>query len=87
MFPLSSKSLASLEERTGRAPGWDKRDKAALCMDESEEASFVVGRSITHQALALPLMSERSWSFSLHFGDVTGAVLMYQSPMEGIIIE
>lgn len=37
--------------------GWE--DKAALCVDESEEASFVVGRSITHGALSFPLMAER----------------------------
>lgn len=45
------------EDRQGIWVGWE--DKAALCVDESEEASFVVGRSITHGALSFPLMAER----------------------------
>lgn len=54
---ISVSGFSGGENREGVWVGWE--DKAALCVDESEEASFVVGRSITHGALSFPLMAER----------------------------
>lgn len=54
-----------LQERMGEH-GWGEGDKAASCVRESEEASFAVGRSITHSP-GTPTRAARSRGFSPHF--------------------
>ena len=63
--PLSSQSPPPLQERMGEH-GWGEGDKAASCVHESEEASFAVGRSITHPP-GTPTRAARSRGFSPHF--------------------
>lgn len=86
---LLSRSLTSLEERMGRAGRWGKGEKAASCKDESDEASFAAGGSITHPTQHSLLTAERGRSFSLHFSDVCGGAYIHVplSPVVGAITE